>query len=101
MNQNIYTFLVLILTGGFHCYLSFLMLTYLIRNMLRINDAKEDLIALILPNMPEELQSTLLSKLHLVYPSLKTVNSQAEGSDNTFFSFHFSYYNRYSNRVSG
>ncbi len=101
MNQSIYTFPVLILMGGFHGYLYFLMLTSLIRNILRINDAKNDLIALILPNMPEELRSTLLSKLHLVYPSLKTTDSAAEGPDNDFFSFHFSYYNRYSNRVSG
>ena len=100
-NQNIYTFPVLILMGGCHCYLSLsLILIYLISNMLRINDTKEDLIALILPNMPEELRSTLLSKLRLIYPSLQTVDSQAEGFDNTFSSFHFSYYNRYSNRVS-
>lgn len=75
-------------------------LKYFFRNVLRINDAKEDLIALVLPNMPEELRFTLLSKLRLVYSSLKTVDSEVEGADNLFFSSHFSYYNRYSNRVS-
>lgn len=71
----------------------------LCRKNLRINDVKGDLIALVLPNMPEELRSTLLSKLRLVYSSLKIVDSEAEGIDNSFSSFHFSYYNRFSNRV--
>ncbi|KJA24319.1 hypothetical protein HYPSUDRAFT_136399 [Hypholoma sublateritium FD-334 SS-4] len=51
--------------------------------------------------MPEELRVTLLSKLHLVYSSLKTVDSEAEGANNSFYSFHFSYYNRFSNRGDG
>ena len=101
MIPSIYIFLVLISMGEFYLYIFFLILIHFIRRMLRINDAKKDLIALILPNMPEELRSTLLAKLRLVYPSLKTVKSKAEGLHNYFYSFHFSYYNRYSNRVSG
>ncbi len=58
---------MLISKGSSLHYVLFLILKYL-RKILRINDVKEGLIVLVLPNMPEELRCTLLSKLRLVYP---------------------------------
>jgi hypothetical protein len=55
---------------------------------------------MVIPTMPEEMRATLLSQLRLVYPGLAEVDSVLDGARFAFPSIHFSYYNRYSNRVS-
>lgn len=55
---------------------------------------------MVIPTMPEEMQTTLLSQLCLVYPDLAEVDLLLDGVRFAFPSIHFSYYNRYSNRVS-
>ncbi|KAF8184853.1 hypothetical protein BJ912DRAFT_927667 [Pholiota molesta] len=47
---------------------------------IRINNQKEDLIAMILPHMPEDIRGTLLDQLRIICPNLGKVDSASEGA---------------------
>lgn len=53
----------------------------------------------VLPHLPQGIRGTLLDQLRIICPILHNVDSASEGADHFFSSIHFSYYNRYSNRV--
>jgi hypothetical protein len=60
----------------------------------------KDLLALIIPTMPEDLRRTLLDAIDLIFPNaLKEVDTLNEGSANSFLAVHMSWYNRYSEHV--
>jgi hypothetical protein len=61
---------------------------------------KDDLLALIISNMPEDLRRTLLDNLDIVFPgAIKHADTSAEGFSNTFLAVHMSWYNRFSEHV--
>jgi hypothetical protein len=69
--------------------------------ILKIEDAEEGLLALIVATMPETLRRNLIDAVDTVYRGrLKSVDSKKNGERHVFDSIHFSYYNRYSKRVS-
>jgi hypothetical protein len=71
------------------------------RKILEIQDVNEDLLALIIANMPETLRRDLFDAIDSVFAGRCTmVDTRNAGSTHVFDSIHFSYYNRYSKRVS-
>ena len=51
-------------------------------------------------NMPEEMKTTLIPKLEMIYPNaLKFVDTAQEGQQNSFPSAHFSFWFKYGRRV--
>jgi hypothetical protein len=65
-----------------------------------MNDVNQDLSFLIATNMPDELKTTLFSKLEMIYPNtLKHVDTALEGQQNSFPSAHFSFWFKYGRRV--
>jgi hypothetical protein len=71
------------------------------RKILKIQDVNEDLLALIIANMPETLRRDLVDAIDSVFMGrFKKADTHGAGSTHVFDSIHFSYYNRYSKRVS-
>jgi len=69
--------------------------------ILKIDDAHSNLLALIVANMPSSLRRNLIDTIDTVYCGrLNVVDSQKNGEMHVFESVHFSFYNRYSKRVS-
>ena len=73
----------------------------LVRKILKIQDINEDLLALLVANMPDPLRRELIDAIDSIYKDCFTIiDTQKAGPRHTFDSIHFSYYNRYSKRVS-
>lgn len=65
-----------------------------------MNDVNQDLSFLIATNMPDELTTTLFTKLEMIYlNTLKYVDTTLEGQQNSFPSAHFSFWFKYGRRV--
>jgi hypothetical protein len=65
-----------------------------------MNDVFHDLSFMVATNMPEDLKSSLIPKLEMVYPkALRIVNTAQEGIQNSFPSVHYSYWFKYGRRV--
>ena len=70
---------------------------------LEIRDAQDKLVMCLLPNMPQDMKSSLLGNLAVCFdpePSnLQTMFSGELKENYTFEALHFSYYNRHCTRV--
>ena len=65
-----------------------------------MNDKFGNLSFLVATNMPDELKTTLFSKLEMIYPNtLKLVDTALEGQQNSFPSAHYSFWFKYGRRV--
>jgi len=68
--------------------------------ILKINDDDDDLLALIIANMPDSLRKDVIDTIDCVYKGhLKHVDSKKNGEKHEFESIHFLYFNSYSKRV--
>ena len=69
--------------------------------VIRINDKDNNMVAIIIADMPKELVSSAFEEICTTFPGM--VQSRSDDDKNResgFASLHFSYYNRYSKKVS-
>jgi hypothetical protein len=72
------------------------------RQRLRINAKGGEFAALVLPDMPMHLRSTLMSTLKLTFPTyIKPTDSKSKGEDFEYPSLRFCWYNKYTLQVNG
>ena len=73
----------------------------LFRNRMLIKDKNDDILVLALPDLPADLREPLFRHFQLAFgEAVKDTDSRAQGKDHTFECLYFSFYNRYSTRVS-
>lgn len=96
-----YTWLDVELIDGYVSYsLYSRVLTPSLRKILKLDDANNGLLALVVANMPQQLRRDLIDTIDNVFRDrLTSSDSQKTGSAHTFDSIQFSFYNRYSKRV--
>ena len=67
----------------------------------RINDKNGDVIAIIIPDMPNDIRQSLLNDLELAHPGvLEVMDSKKGGEKAKFQHVHYQYWNRYHINVS-
>jgi hypothetical protein len=67
---------------------------------LRIEEQDDDLLAFVIPTMPNHIRKCLLDGLCSLFPGkLVDKDTKAEGINNLFEALHLSWYNRYSTKV--
>lgn len=58
------------------------------------------MLIIINPTMPQNYRNSLLANFTIIFPKFEEIDSQAEGFRSLFASIHFTWYNRYSTKVS-
>lgn len=70
------------------------------RNILRINDQDKRMMAIVCPQMPDQLWNDLFDKIELIFPNhLKDTDTQVEGIENIFPTWIFEWWNWFSEQV--
>jgi hypothetical protein len=68
---------------------------------MRINDKSNDILAMVVKNMPIHTKDRLLSNITRIFgKDFKYTDTFEEGIDNSFPCAHYTWYNRFSNQVS-
>lgn len=94
------------LNGWVLCYLySFEIQVYCNNSIdsqrVRINDKNGDVMAIIIPDMPNDIRESLLNDLELAHPGvLEVMDSEKGGEKAKFQHVHYQYWNRYHINVS-
>ena len=90
--------------GGF--FFICILLRFIVNNSIgsqrvRINDKNGDVMAIIIPDMPDDIRESLLNDLELAHPGvLEVTDSKKEGEKAKFQHVHYQYWNRYHIKVS-
>jgi hypothetical protein len=58
------------------------------------------MLIIINPTMPQDYRDSLLVNFSIIFPKFEEIDSRAKGFFPLFASIHFSWYNRYSTKVS-